>query len=58
MFQYFQFENDNTKMKYDEDEFKQYCTNNDPFDIEAFKKNVENIRQKIVADTLLEQSMI
>jgi serine/threonine protein kinase len=58
MFQYFQFENDNTKMKYDEDEFKQCCTNNDPFDIEAFKKNVENIRQKIVADTLLEQSMI
>ena len=58
MFQYFQFENDNTKMKYDEDEFKQYCTNNDPFDIEAFKKNVENIRQKIVGDTLLEQSMI
>lgn len=58
MFQYFQFENDNTKMKCDEDEFKQYCTNNDPFDIEAFKKNVENIRQKIVADTLLEQSMI
>jgi serine/threonine protein kinase len=58
MFQYFQCENDNTKMKYDEDEFKQYCTNNDPFDIEAFKKNVENIRQKIVGDTLLEQSMI
>ena len=58
MFQYFQFENDNTKMKYDEDEFKQYCTNNDPFDIEAFKKNVENIREKIVGDTLLEQSMI
>ena len=58
MFQCFQFENDNTKIKYDEKEFKQYCTNNDPFDIEAFKKNVENIRQKIVADTLLEQSMI
>lgn len=58
MFKCFQNENDNTKIKYDEDEFKQYCTNNDPFDIEAFKKNVENIRQKIVSDTLLEQSMI